>query len=104
MIEKCFCCSAIVLLSEQTIERFFCVEERFRHRAAKLEWTAGPEVFENFEEILTDTAPEKWETGTHSVVPADRTLARFELATPELLLECVDSLAKDHMIELLKDF
>jgi len=69
-----------------------------------MDWTTGPEMFENFEEILTDIALEKWETRTQSVAPADQTLARFELAIQEFLLECVDPLAKDCMIECLKDF
>ena len=89
---------------EGAVEHFFCVEERFRHCAAKMDWTTGPEMFENFEEILTDIALEKWETRTQNVAPADQTLARFELAIQEFLLECVDPLAKDHMIKYLKDF
>jgi hypothetical protein len=83
---------------------FLLFEERFRHCAAKKEWTTGPEMFENFEEFLMDTALEKWETRTQNVVPADRTLARFELAVQEFLLEHADSLAKDCMIKHLKDF
>jgi len=95
---------APVFDGEGAVERFFCVEEHFRHCAAKMDWTTGPEVFENFEEILTDVALEKWETRAQSAAPADQTLARFEPATQELLLERADPLAKDCVIKHLKDF
>jgi hypothetical protein len=70
-----------------------------------MEWTAGPEMFDNFEEILQDTALEKWETRTQNIAPADQTMGHFTQAVDECLLECVDPLAKDHhMIKHLKDF
>lgn len=59
---SCQECKAPVFNFEGTVECFFWVEERFCHHAAKMGWVAGPEMFENFEEILTDTALEKWET------------------------------------------
>jgi hypothetical protein len=93
-----------VFNGEGTVECFFYVEECFRHYAAKMDWTTGPEMFENFEEILKDTALEKWETRTQNIAHAAQTLARFELAIQAFLLEYVDPLAKDYMIKYLKDF
>jgi hypothetical protein len=81
-------CKSPVFNGEGTVECFLCVEERFRHHAAKTEWTAGPEMFDNFEEVLKDTALEKWETRTQNIVPADRTTQRFKQAVEECLLEC----------------
>jgi hypothetical protein len=98
-------CETPVFNGEGTVECFFYVEESFCHHAAKMEWTAGPEMFDNFEEILQDTALEKWETRTQNIAPADQTMGHFTQAVDECLLECVDPLAKDHhMIKHLKDF
>jgi hypothetical protein len=97
-------CKTPVFNGEGTIECFFHVEERFRHHAAKLEWTAGPEMFDNFEEVLQDTALEKWETRIANVAPADRRIGRFDQAVEACLLEHVDPFAKDHMIKCLKEF
>jgi hypothetical protein len=93
-----------VFNGEGAVECFFYVEERFRHYAAKLEWTTGPEMFDNFEEVLQDTALEKWETRIGNIAPVDRTMGRFDQAIGEYLLEYVDPLAKDYMIKYLKDF
>jgi hypothetical protein len=97
-------CKAPVFNGDGNIECSFCVEERFRHCADKLGWTTGPEMFDDFEEILQDTALEKWETRTQNVAQADQTMARFTQAFQECLLEHVDPFAKDHMIKHLKDF
>jgi hypothetical protein len=52
-------CESPVFNGEGTVKCFFYVEEPFCHHAANLDWTAGPEMFDNFEE---DAALEKWET------------------------------------------
>jgi hypothetical protein len=93
-----------VFNGEGTIECFFYVEERFLHYAAKLEWITGPEMFDNFEEILTDTALEKWETRTQNIALVDRTMERYTQVIEEYILEYVDPLSKDYMIKYLKDF
>jgi hypothetical protein len=97
-------CKAPVFNGDGNVECLFYVEERFRHYADKLGWTAGPEMFDNFEEILQDTALEKWETRTQNIAQADQTMARFTQAFQECLLEHLDPFAKDHMIKCLKDF
>jgi hypothetical protein len=65
------------------------------HYAAKLEWTTGPEMFDNFEEILTDTALEKWETRIqNNIALGDRTMDRFTQVIEEYILEYVDPLLR----------
>jgi hypothetical protein len=93
-----------LFLMVMEMQCLFYVEERFRHCADKLGWTAGPEMFDNFEEILQDTALEKWETRTQNIAQADQTMAQFTQAFQEHLLEHVDPFAKDCMIKHLKDF
>jgi hypothetical protein len=44
-----------------------------RRHAAKLDWTAGPEMFDNFEEVLQDAALVKWETQMQNLAPAHQT-------------------------------
>jgi hypothetical protein len=65
-------CKSPSFNGEGTVQPFLCVEKRFPHHAAKMEWTAGPEMFDDFEEVLQDAALEKWETRTQNSVPAQR--------------------------------
>jgi hypothetical protein len=97
-------CKTPVFNGEGKVECFFYVEEHFRHYAAKLEWTTGPEMFDNFEEVLQDTASEKWETRMQNVAPANQTMERFNQAVEECLLEHVAPLAKNRMIKHVKEF
>jgi hypothetical protein len=45
-------CKTPVFNGEGTVKCFFYVEEHFCHHAVKLDWTAGPETFEHFEEFF----------------------------------------------------
>eukprot|EP00957_Ditylum_brightwellii_P111601 8512270-Ditylum_brightwellii.AAC.1 len=51
-----------VFIGAEGIEGFLYVDEHFRSVAHQLEFTTGAELFDNFEEILTDSAEEKWDT------------------------------------------
>jgi hypothetical protein len=59
-------------------------------------------MFDNFEEVLQDTALEKWETRMQNVAPADQTMEHFNQAIEECLLEHVAPLAKNCMIKHVK--
>jgi hypothetical protein len=61
-------------------------------------------MFDNFEEVLQDTALEKWETRMQNVAPADQTMEHFNQAIEECLLEHVAPLAKNCMIKHVKEF
>jgi hypothetical protein len=89
---------------EGTVKCFFYVDKRFCHHAAKLDWTAGPEMFDNFEEVLQDAALVKWETRMQNLAPAHQTMECFNQAVEECLLEQVAPLAKNHMIKSVKEF
>jgi hypothetical protein len=52
-------------------------------------------MFDNFEEILTDTALEKWETRIqNNIALGDRTMDRFTQVIEEYILEYVDPLLR----------
>jgi hypothetical protein len=93
-----------VFSGAHSIEALLYCEERFRHYATRsFEWDTGPELFDNFEEILVDNALEKWETICAPLDEDERTVARFDQAIQELYLGYVDNNAKDIMIDYLKE-
>eukprot|EP00957_Ditylum_brightwellii_P102873 7839766-Ditylum_brightwellii.AAC.1 len=51
-----------VFTGAEGIEGLLYVEEHFRSVERQLEFTTGAELFDKFEEILTDSAEEKWDT------------------------------------------
>jgi hypothetical protein len=88
-------------LGEFGIESLLYVEERFRNFARQLLFDTGPELFDNFEEILTDSAEEKWENLVSGIGAAARTVPRFNAEMQNLYLRYVDTEARDTMIKYL---
>ena len=52
--------------------------------------TEGVELFDNFEELITDTALKKWDHVAHNVDQADRDLNHFNAAMENFYLKHVD--------------
>ena len=63
--KKCPCFSG-----EHGIECLLYVENCFHNIARQLDFTTGVELFDNFEEVLVDTAEEKWENLVSTVPEA----------------------------------
>eukprot|EP00957_Ditylum_brightwellii_P175464 13358527-Ditylum_brightwellii.AAC.1 len=61
------------------IEGLLFVEEQYRSAACQLQFSTGLELFGNFDEVLKDTAEEKWESLVSGIDEADKTPKRFDL-------------------------
>ena len=62
-------------------------------------WTTGPELYDNFKEVSTDTAEDHWENITSEVVEADKTPGNFkDVALPAFYRHYCDDNARDTMI------
>eukprot|EP00957_Ditylum_brightwellii_P019401 1463699-Ditylum_brightwellii.AAC.1 len=93
-----------IFTGEEGIERLLYVEERFRKIAKQLEFTTGPELFNNFEEVLTDNAEEKWENVVSNIAEADCDEACFNEAMEAYYLKYCDEDSKDTLFDYLQAF
>uniref|UniRef100_A0A6V2AN04 Uncharacterized protein n=1 Tax=Ditylum brightwellii TaxID=49249 RepID=A0A6V2AN04_9STRA len=87
---------------KEGIEGLMYVEECFRSIAHQLDYTTGMELFNNFEEILTDTTEEKWENLMSGIVDADKTDMRFNTEIALFYQTYCDNEARDIMFDYLK--
>ena len=55
------------------IEGLPCVEDKFRKACAKLSFATGAEMFDNFEEVIADTAEGEWENKAARMLLPSRT-------------------------------
>jgi hypothetical protein len=86
---------------EHGIESLLYIEESFRNIARQLLFDTGIELFDNFEEILTDSAEEKWENLVAGIGVAARTPARLDIEMTNFYLHYVDNEARDTMFKYL---
>eukprot|EP00957_Ditylum_brightwellii_P194759 14835458-Ditylum_brightwellii.AAC.1 len=84
-----------VFTGAEGIEGLLYVEERFRSVARQLEFTTGAKLLDNFEEILTNSAEEKWGTIVSNIDAATRSPGGFENVIKALYLKYCDTTAKD---------
>jgi hypothetical protein len=84
------------------IEGLLYVEERFRGIARQLNFDTGAELFNNFEEVITDTAEDKWDGIVSGIQPGDRDPARFDQAMGEFYMKYCNNQARDTMLEYLR--
>ena len=84
------------------IEGLLYVEEAFRSTARQLDFDTGAELFDNFEEVLTDTAIDKWENIVSAIPQNQRTVARFNQSIEAFYRRYVDARARDVMISYIK--
>eukprot|EP00957_Ditylum_brightwellii_P085538 6506420-Ditylum_brightwellii.AAC.1 len=61
------------------IECLLYVEEQYRSVACQLQFLTRLAFFDNFEEVLTGTAEEKWESLVNRIVEVDKMPERFNL-------------------------
>eukprot|EP00957_Ditylum_brightwellii_P052289 3965751-Ditylum_brightwellii.AAC.1 len=90
-----------VFSGTEGIEGLLYVEERFRSVTKQLTYNDGPSLFNNFEEVLQDTAKDKWENLASQVAEADRDVPCFNEEIKKFYLSYCDNEAKDTMIDYL---
>ena len=93
-----------VFTGEHGIEALLYVEDRFNSICRQLEITEGEELFDNFAEVLTNQAENKWETITMNIPVPQRIAPRFRQAMEEFYLSYCDEDARDNMFAYLRDF
>ena len=87
---------------EHGIESLLYVEDRFRAVSRQLEYNTGEELFDNFEEIVMNTAEEKWMNLTQHLQPAQKTPQQFDSSLEEFYLRYCDEDARDTMFKYLR--
>lgn len=88
---------------KEGIEGLLYVEERYRKIARQLDFDTGPELYDGFEEVLTDSAEEHWENIISGITEANKTVARFDQSMEQFYLKYCDSEARDVLIKYLRD-
>ena len=84
---------------KQGMEALFYVEERFHQKAVQLGWTTGQELFQGFEQVLSDTALVQWKARVSKLNESDKKTSRFAQIQQELHLDYVHSNAREAQFE-----
>lgn len=71
------------------------VIEHFKSICRKLDWDTGPEQFDNFDDVVANTAEEKWTNITAMIPQATRVPACFDQALNSLIAKYVDDSARN---------
>ena len=91
-----------IFTGKEGIEGLLYVAQRYDKAARTIGWTTGPELYDNFEEVLTDTAEDHWENILTDVNDADKTPENFkDVALPAFYRHYCDDDARDTMITYL---
>ena len=91
-----------VFTGDHGIEALLYVEDRFNSICRQLEIGDGEEQFDNFAEVLTNQAEDKWETLTGNLTAQQKTVARFEQTIKQFYLSYCDDDARDTMFAYLR--
>ena len=93
-----------VFSGEYGIEALLFVEDRFNSICHQLEFTDGAELFDNFEELVSNKAESKWEVLTRNIPANLRTPQRFRQAMDDFYLSYCDNDARDTLLKYLQSF
>ena len=67
-----------VFTGDHDIEALLYIEDRFNSICRQLEIVDGEELFDNFTEMVSNQAENKWETLTGHLTAQQKTVARFQ--------------------------
>ena len=84
------------------IEGLLYTEERFRKVARQLQFFTGAELYDNFEEVLRETAEEHWTQVVSTIAEGNRTPDTFDAHMRQYYLKYVDNDARDQMFEYIE--
>ena len=93
-----------VFSGDHGIEALLYVEDRFNSICRQLEIVDGGELFDNFAEVLTNQAKNKWETLTAGITVPQKTELRFKQTVKEFYLGYCDDDSRDTMFVYLRKF
>ena len=86
---------------DNEIEGLLYTEERYRKVAKVLQFNTGVELYDNFEELLTDSAEEHWTQITRNTPDAARTVDSFNQHMESFYTKYVDDKARNIMFKYL---
>eukprot|EP00957_Ditylum_brightwellii_P124835 9515658-Ditylum_brightwellii.AAC.1 len=84
------------------IKGLLYVKERFREIAWQLKFDTGPELFNNFEEAITNTADDKWDGIIGGILPENRDPTKFDESIEKFYLKYCDKQSRDIMLKYLR--
>ena len=84
------------------MEGLLHVEDKFRKACNKLSYDTGRELFNGFEEVLADTAEDKWDNLVSGIPNNMRTVDRFNLEVQNFYLRYCDGEARNVMFKYLR--
>eukprot|EP00957_Ditylum_brightwellii_P019014 1431082-Ditylum_brightwellii.AAC.1 len=86
---------------KEGIKGLLFVEDRFRNVASQLNCDQGIKFFDNWQEVLVDTAKDKWMTQVSGIMEASHTIPRFNAEIKKFYRKYCDVEAKDTVFEYL---
>eukprot|EP00957_Ditylum_brightwellii_P051843 3931665-Ditylum_brightwellii.AAC.1 len=92
----------LIFTDTEGIKGLLYIEERFRGIAWQLTFDTGPELFNNFEEVITNTIEDKWDEITGGILPYNRDPTKFDESIKKFYLKYYDKQARDTMLEYLR--
>ena len=93
--------NCLVFSGTEGAEGLLYVKDRFDLACEPLEFDTGPELFDGFQQVLSETALDRWMNHTTAIPENQRTIARFNAEYARLLRKYTTELGRDHMIEYL---
>ena len=93
-----------VFTGDHGIEALLYVEDRFNSICRQLEIVDGEELFDNFTEVVSNQAENKWETLTDNLTVQQKPVARFQQAIGDFYLSYYDDDLREMMFAYLRRF
>ena len=93
-----------VFTGDHGIEALLYVEDRFNSICRQLEIVDGEELFDDFAEVVSNQAENKWETLTGNLTAQQKTVDRFQQAIGDFYLSYCDDDSRDTMFAYLRKF
>ena len=91
----------LVFTGDEGVEGLIQTKTRFNSVAHALQLEEGPELFDNFEQVLSDNAETRWQNLVADIADDDRTDVRFEDEYQNLLDSYATNRGRDYMRDYL---
>ena len=91
----------LVFSGSEGVEGLIQTKTRFNNVAHALQLEDGPELFDNFEQVLSDNAETRWQNLVADIADADRTDVRYEDEYKNLLDSYATNRGRDYMRDYL---
>ena len=86
-----------IFSGSEGVEGLLFVKERFDQTCTALEFSTGEELFDNFEQVISDTAEARWNNNVAEIPDDDRTADRFDEEFAAYLQRYTTNRGRDYM-------